>query len=39
MNPMLWLGQFRLLALLAGPLLGILVFTVVPDQVLSLITT
>ena len=36
MNPMLWLGQFRLLALLAGPLLGILVFTVVPDQVLSL---
>ena len=32
MNPTLWLGQFRLLAILAGPLLGILVFTIVPDS-------
>ncbi|WP_438951921.1 SLC13 family permease [Porticoccus sp.] len=36
MNPTPWLGQFRLMALLAGPLLGILVFMIVPDRTVSL---
>ena len=36
MKPSLRPGQLRLLALLAGPLLGILVFTAVPDQTLAL---